>query len=360
MHEPEDEHNLSDIESGGEEDFAQRLREAHDESILRSLTPPLLVTPKQWARVSRWFRNGAPAAFLQLLVLYWSWHPDLPYGDYDMLEFFAGVRAMTMGFEFFGYTSYGFEILQDRLLEDILSINGFIVACTMLFRLNPVAFAMFAPVCASWTFLARSKTGRTLAFPLGNQEHYSVRASNVMVSRVCLQLAYRHNRILFVGRVSCGFQNRLLSHRGGALGAIRGWHRGLCRTWGCIISQQGCAVMPVPVSSRDCMGFGTTPEFSPFLASKVSMASQTSPSLYILFQYAMPGFDDSQANHVSINLAVSHISCSRLNNLTGFYAHRLYSNVPWIHKLSEYFYSLMPALTVGAETTSKPAPFFAS
>ena len=172
-------------------------------------TPWLPVSPLVWNRISRWYNNGCPAVLLQLLCLYLA-HSSLQYGDFMMVEFFAGCESMTSAFRFFDYMAYGFEIRHDALLEDLLSQYGFIVAATLLWRLHPSGIVLFAPVCSSWVFMSRHKTGRSFSHPLGMEDrYYKVKASNIMVSRVVLQCLYCISRgILFVVEQPC---NSILS-----------------------------------------------------------------------------------------------------------------------------------------------------
>jgi len=158
--------------------------------VPREPTPALPVSPQIWRRISRWYYNGAPAVLLQLLCLYMAFSP-LAYSELDFLEYFAGCQSMTAAFQFFDYRAYGYEIRTDCILEDILHKHGFIVAATLLYSLHPCALVLLAPVCSSWIFVSRHKTGRSYVYPLGAEDAYDkVRASNVMVSRVVMQCLY--------------------------------------------------------------------------------------------------------------------------------------------------------------------------
>ena len=105
---------------------------------------------------------------------------------YDQLEFFAGHKAMTLGFEFFHYRTCTFELLDDILFCDLLTDVGFINAAVMVAKMKPCAIAIFAPVCSSWIFVSRHKTGRSTAYPLGIVQYGAVHQANIMVTRCVL------------------------------------------------------------------------------------------------------------------------------------------------------------------------------
>lgn len=85
---------------------------------------------------------------------------------------------------------------------DILTPVGFANMIWQTLNLKPGAGFWSAPVCSTWVYLpgaqinmhenrfprSRGSTGRTKGRPLGWQDRESVRAGNVMVSRVCLLL----------------------------------------------------------------------------------------------------------------------------------------------------------------------------
>ena len=79
------------------------------------------------------------------------------------------------------------EILLNTEYMDILSPKGFVFALILALKCKTRgAFSMLATVCSTWVFLNRATSGRSIWKPLGNENHGSVRAANVMVSRVAL------------------------------------------------------------------------------------------------------------------------------------------------------------------------------
>ena len=176
------------IDSDSESDHEN----GESQSFPRRLLPQHVVHPLLWRRVCRWYAAGAPVIMLQLQLLYHihvSALFSLSYAELDMLELFSGDGNMFKSFEHFLYASYGFE-KNDLYLRDYLTHFGFAFACTLLYRLKPISITTSAPVCSSWTYMARSKTHRCEALPLGNPLFINVYHSNVMVARLVLQLMF--------------------------------------------------------------------------------------------------------------------------------------------------------------------------
>ena len=74
---------------------------------------------------------------------------------------------MTAAFQFHNFLALPYELQHDQVFQNILGRQGFTLASTLLYRLRCNAVCMFAPVCSTWTYLARSGTLRCMAFPLG-------------------------------------------------------------------------------------------------------------------------------------------------------------------------------------------------
>ena len=90
-------------------------------------------------------------------------------------------------------------IFKTTVERNYLTNLGFALACTMLYRLAPVSITTEAPVCSSWGYMARSKTQRSPAYPLGNPHFINVYHANVMVARLCLHLLFLAARgLLFI------------------------------------------------------------------------------------------------------------------------------------------------------------------
>ena len=80
----------ADSESEDDSVLRARLQQAYSsyrESPCAPLIPSGTVPPYLWNRISRWFRQGAPAILLQLLLCYqMATDFHLPYGDVDFIE----------------------------------------------------------------------------------------------------------------------------------------------------------------------------------------------------------------------------------------------------------------------------------
>ena len=79
------------------------------------------------------------------------------------------------------------EILLDSEYMDILSPKGFVFGLILALKCKTRdSFGMIATVCSTWVFLNRGTSGRSVWNPLGDLRQPSVRAANVMVSRMVL------------------------------------------------------------------------------------------------------------------------------------------------------------------------------
>ena len=138
-------------------------------------------------------RGGAQEIAIRCLA---ALSPQLPHAcvqDLDSVELFSGGaqkgEAVTKGFQLFRQCAYGVEIHKDRRFHDFTNPECFAFALLVTERLRPGHFCMLAPVCSNWLWLVRSTSGRSHAFPLGNEYDPTVAWSNMMVARVALLLA---------------------------------------------------------------------------------------------------------------------------------------------------------------------------
>ncbi len=157
--------------------------------LVRCIQPVLPLNPMAWRRITRWWWGGVPKILLQIFVLYMLVNPVM-LDSLDMLEFFAGTAWLEAGFAVQEYRTFKFELKIEHVLMDFCGPEGFVLACSLCLRLQSVAFVSFAPVCSSWVWVSRSKTGRCQAFPLGSTEYIKVRKANIMVGRCILLIAY--------------------------------------------------------------------------------------------------------------------------------------------------------------------------
>ena len=79
-----------------------------------------------------------------------------------------------------------------QVLHDICTDIGFIFTFGLILRLRPgsSSIAFLAPVCSSWVWISRYRTGRSPGVPLGFRFDPEIENFNVMVSRCILILFY--------------------------------------------------------------------------------------------------------------------------------------------------------------------------
>jgi len=72
-----------------------------------------------------------------------------------------------------------------QVWEDFLTVRGFLHALCMILRCEVRAFCWLAPACASVSWMSRSRTLRSAAWPEG-EPIYVVRQGNIMLARCML------------------------------------------------------------------------------------------------------------------------------------------------------------------------------
>ena len=165
--------------------------------LISNLAPVLPMNPEVWARINRWWQRGAPRILLQILVMFMLLHYVEP-RQWDLVEYFAGKAMLSDGFRFARKRVYSYELKDNPLLNDFLGPQGFLTAVCICFALADISMGSFAPVCASWVWVGRSRSGRSHAYPLGEDVHW-VRAGNCQVARCVLLVAWLQVRnILWV------------------------------------------------------------------------------------------------------------------------------------------------------------------
>ena len=108
---------------------------------------------------------------------------------FDCLELFAGRKAVTRGLRLLGYKAVAVERDDDSSM-DFLSPHGFLQAACLALSLRKRGFLMAAPVCSSWVWLSRSRTGRSHWNPLGRGS--CADKGNTMVARLAVLLRIVH------------------------------------------------------------------------------------------------------------------------------------------------------------------------
>lgn len=126
----------------------------------------------------------APTAFIQLLLTV-ALVFGIPVEDLDLVEYFAGMKAVTRAAARAGRAAVGYEI-KDNELMDWMSDEGWSFALWLALKLKKCAQSMLAPVCSSWTWMNRHTSGRSIERPLGRPHLKYIKDANTMVSRVAL------------------------------------------------------------------------------------------------------------------------------------------------------------------------------
>ena len=141
------------------------------------------------------FRKGVPKILTHVLLAM-SMSPLITLSldrDLDAAELFAGSATWSEAMEKAGFRVASYDVeMADAM--NILTAVGFGCALLLLTRIRQGGICMMAPVCSSWTFMARSTSGRSIGDPLGKTERQFVYEGNMMVSRCCLLILFLHAR----------------------------------------------------------------------------------------------------------------------------------------------------------------------
>jgi hypothetical protein len=103
---------------------------------------------------------------------------------YNMVEFFAGTKAVFTAFINAGLAAAYYDKEYDPVSQNILFDAGFIFALVLVLMTFPGGLLMFETLCSSWTRVNVHTSGRSSMKPLGNIHYGYVVDGNVMVARV--------------------------------------------------------------------------------------------------------------------------------------------------------------------------------
>ena len=120
------------------------------------------------SKLSGWLAAGLPLVLLQLVArLRWA---VLGLPRLHCVEYFCGVAAVARGMRIFGLRSVNYDNFHNAVWEDLTSMPGFCLAITLALRLaEGCGLLWFAPVCATWIFMARPHTKRCAAYFRGDE-----------------------------------------------------------------------------------------------------------------------------------------------------------------------------------------------
>ena len=143
------------------------------------------VSPKEYRRLKR---MHAPRLLLFLMHALIICNDGIPQ-DIDVAEMFSGVGHLVSAAKAAGMAALTYEILEDKIHQDICSPQGFLEALLMMMRLHLQGLVHWDTCCSNWIWMSRSGTGRNNANPMGDPSLSKVQIANLMVSRMCcLQL----------------------------------------------------------------------------------------------------------------------------------------------------------------------------
>ena len=150
------------------------------------------LTWKAW-RVLQCFQ--VPTVFYHILALMFACPAFRDEPDMDMVEWFCGMKELTMAAARAGCKAAGFDMNRDAERQNMNSEIGLVFALQFARRLHKCieSLGWFGTVCSSWIFLSRGTTLRTLHRPRGNVLEYCVREGNRMTARSALLIAYLYS-----------------------------------------------------------------------------------------------------------------------------------------------------------------------
>ncbi len=117
--------------------------------------------------------------------------------ELDSTEFFAGKKAITLGYRSLGFAAASFELQDDQLWEDFLSPRGFAHAITLVLKTRWGGALWGAPVCSTLVWINRATSRRSALRPLGDETRPSVAQGNMMIYRMVVLIIIANARGLW-------------------------------------------------------------------------------------------------------------------------------------------------------------------
>ena len=106
--------------------------------------------------------------------------------DLDNVDFYAGMKAVSMTWIENSYESATYELLDDPERQNVCSGIGMLFALMLIMRMKIGALSSWGTVCSSWIFVSSSVTKRTTENILGDPSCKGVTDGNLQVSRMAL------------------------------------------------------------------------------------------------------------------------------------------------------------------------------
>lgn len=129
---------------------------------------------------------GAPYSLVEMAIFMGTvLGPQQP-RDLDLLEVFAGRKALSKEFQAKGLEVETFEIEDDAQKFDLLSDEGMLRAVGLTLRLKVGALLFGGHPCSTFVWLSRGSTRRSASRPLGDPLCAAAQKANQMASRFSL------------------------------------------------------------------------------------------------------------------------------------------------------------------------------
>ena len=106
--------------------------------------------------------------------------------DLDNVDFYAGMKAVSMTWIENSYESATYELLDDPERQHFCKGIGMLFALMLIMRMKIGALSSWGTVCSSWIFVSSSVTKRTTENILGDPSCKGVTDGNLQVSRMAL------------------------------------------------------------------------------------------------------------------------------------------------------------------------------
>ena len=141
------------------------------------------------------FVRQVPPILLALIFKYFELLLDADFSvrrEYMSVELFAGEQAISKAVRKM-YPAASFD-KRYGLNQDLATAAGFALALNLVLKILNHGMLWAAPVCSSWVWISRSRTGRSALNASGDLKHLSVRIANRMVDFTVLLIVVAYAR----------------------------------------------------------------------------------------------------------------------------------------------------------------------
>ena len=114
-------------------------------------------------------RLGMPIVLYRILHDLTGMRDLVQHQDLDFVEFFSGQGHLHRSVRSLGLKATGYDLKQDAVLQNIMTVQGFITAVQWCRRVRAGGHCHFGTVCSSWVWMCRATTRRSESCPLGDR-----------------------------------------------------------------------------------------------------------------------------------------------------------------------------------------------